>query len=48
MNILAANYACTIFYEMQQADMASQLLKWFENHIDELNESLHELSNRVT
>ena len=28
--------------------MASQLLKWFENHINELNDKLHELSLQVT
>ena len=33
---------------LQQANMASQLLVWFENHIDELNEKLRELSIKVT
>ena len=33
---------------LQQADMASRLLIWFENHIDELNTKLHELSIQVT
>ena len=33
---------------LQQADMASGLLVWFENHIDELNEKLRELSMQVT
>ena len=32
---------------LQQADMASQLLVWFENHIDELNSKLSELSMQV-
>ena len=32
---------------LQQADMASQLLVWFENHIDELNTKLRELSMQV-
>ena len=33
---------------LQQANMASRLLKWFENHIEELNERLHELSKQVS
>ncbi len=33
---------------LQQADMASRLLVWFENHIDELNDKLRELSMQVT
>lgn len=33
---------------LQQANMASQLLVWFENHIDELNDKLRELSMQVT
>lgn len=33
---------------LRQANMASQLLVWFENHIDELNNKLRELSMQVT
>ena len=33
---------------LKQADMAAGLLKWFEGHIDELNEELCELSMQVT
>ncbi|MGN1148663.1 MAG: phosphotransferase [Lachnospiraceae bacterium] len=33
---------------LQQADMAAQLLVWFENHMDELNDKLRELSMQVT
>lgn len=33
---------------LQQADMASLLLVWFEKHIDELNDELHELNMQVT
>lgn len=33
---------------LQQADMASKLLVWFEKHIDELNDKLRELSLSVT
>ena len=33
---------------LQQADMASRLLIWFENHIDELNTKLRELSLLVS
>lgn len=33
---------------LKQADMAAGLLKWFESHIDELNEELCELSMQVT
>ena len=33
---------------LQQANMASRLLVWFENHIDELNDKLRELSMQVT
>ena len=33
---------------LQQADMASRLLVWFEKHIDELNDRLRELSMQVT
>lgn len=33
---------------LQQADMASRLLTWFEQHIDELDENLRELSKRTT
>lgn len=32
---------------LQQANMASQLLVWFENHIDELNDKLCELSKQA-
>ena len=32
---------------LQQANMASRLLVWFENHIDELNDKLRELSMHV-
>lgn len=32
---------------LQQANMASFLLEWFENHIDELNEKLRELSMQI-
>ena len=33
---------------LQQANMASQLLVWFEKHIDELNDKLCELSMQIT
>lgn len=33
---------------LQQAEMASKLLIWFENHIDELNAKLRELSLQVS
>ena len=36
------------FIYLQQADMASRLLLWFEKHIDELNDKLRELSMQVT
>lgn len=36
------------FIYLQQADMASRLLVWFEKHIDELNDKLRELSMQVT
>ena len=32
---------------LSQANMASRLLVWFEKHLDELNERLHELSNKI-
>ncbi len=32
---------------LQQADMSSRLLVWFEKHIDELNEKLCELSRKI-
>ena len=35
-----------IYYE--QANMAAHLLVWFDNHIDELNEKLYELSENVS
>lgn len=33
---------------LQQANMASQLLVWFEKHIEELNDKLRELSMQIT
>lgn len=33
---------------LQQADMASRLLVWFETHIEELDEKLRELSKKTT
>lgn len=33
---------------LQQANMASQLLVWFEDHMNELNDKLRELSMQVT
>lgn len=32
---------------LQQANMASQLLVWFKNYIDELNDKLRELSTKL-
>ncbi|MGN0165522.1 MAG: phosphotransferase [Lachnospiraceae bacterium] len=32
---------------LQQANMASRLLRWFEKHIDELNNKLRELSKQI-
>ena len=33
---------------LEQADMSSRLLMWFEKHIDELNEQLYGLSVQIT